>query len=320
MISFVCYKNPKHVEVSGGKQNADLELSCYHAAKSLSQVGYKCSVSAVNSFEGLVEACKNSKYVFIQAVWVTTSDFKELRKIYPNTKFIVQIRSNTPFLANESSVYKYLKEISREGALIAFNDIRSNVFDFPAIYLPNMYYGQKVDIKRKVPDLFLDVGCFGAIRPMKNHFTQALAAIKYAESINKTLRFHVNFTRIEHGNNIAGNLEDLFLDKKHQLVKVPWLTHIELLNYMNNLDMSMQVSLTESFNYVAADSVYMKVPFVGSSEIKFIYKWHPDPGSAEDIAKYLSVHSNNEHIIKYNFNQLSIFHADAVNRWKSFLK
>ena len=57
----------------------------------------------------------------------------------------------------------------------------------------------------------IDIGAYGAIRPLKNQLLQALAAIKFAESIGKTLRFHINITRIENnGDPVLKNLRNLF--------------------------------------------------------------------------------------------------------------
>ena len=46
---------------------------------------------------------------------------------------------------------------------------------------------------------------------MKNTFHQALACIEFAEIKNKTLRFHVNTSRIEQsGENVVKNLRAIF--------------------------------------------------------------------------------------------------------------
>ena len=63
----------------------------------------------------------------------------------------------------------------------------------------------------KKPNKIFNVGCFGAIRPMKNHLMQAVAAIEFANRNNLTLRFHVNAGRIEsNGNNSIKNVRALF--------------------------------------------------------------------------------------------------------------
>jgi hypothetical protein len=59
----------------------------------------------------------------------------------------------------------------------------------------------------KAEDQFLDVACFGAIRPLKNQLMQGVSAIRCAESIHKTLRFHINASRAEQkGDNVLKNL------------------------------------------------------------------------------------------------------------------
>lgn len=229
------------------------------------------------------------------------------------------MRSNIPFLAGENQVLLYIYELKNMGIEVAFNDIRSSS-PMDCLYLPNMYYGEKVNQRRKIPDNYLDIGCFGSIRPMKNQLIQVIGAINYANKVNKILRFHMNLTRIEHGTNEEKNIRTAFLGTKHELVKVPWLSHIDFLNYHNKLDISLQVSLSESFNYVLADAVFMKIPVLGSSEIDFIYKSFPDSGSAESISRLIEKHINDDLMVKFNYNELSNYHVNSVNIWKGYLE
>lgn len=67
----------------------------------------------------------------------------------------------------------------------------------------------------------IHVGCFGAIRPMKNHLMQAVSAIEFANRNNLTLHFHVNSGRVEsNGNNSIKNVRALFEHlPEHKLVE-----------------------------------------------------------------------------------------------------
>jgi len=51
------------------------------------------------------------------------------------------------------------------------------------------------------------------------------------------------------------------------LVEHPWLDHDEMLGLIATMDVGMQVSLSETFNIMAADFVYSQVPIVASTEI-----------------------------------------------------
>ncbi len=116
----------------------------------------------------------------------------------------------------------------------------------------------------------IDIAAFGAVRPMKNHLIQAIAAIKFANEIGKKLKFHINVTRVENnGDPVLKNIRSLFLNSPHELVEHVWLTHEEFVNLSSTMDMCLQVSLSETFNIVTADAVNSNVPIVVSDEIKW---------------------------------------------------
>ncbi len=113
----------------------------------------------------------------------------------------------------------------------------------------------------------------GSLRPMKNQLTQAIAAIKYADSKGKKLNFHINGTRKEQlGENVLKNLEALFKDSKHSLVKHDWLNHKDFIDLILTMDCGLQVSLSETYNIVTADFVSNSIPVVCSNEIPFVAK------------------------------------------------
>jgi hypothetical protein len=140
------------------------------------------------------------------------------------------------------------------------------------IYLPNIYEADKF----KNPNIsenpnILNVGSFGAIRPMKNTYQQALAALDFAEKKDKLLRFHINSTRVEQrGENVLKNLKALFDGSNHELVEHVWYKHKEFIQAASKMDVGMQVSFSESFNIVTADFVTAGVPIVISDDIEWM--------------------------------------------------
>jgi hypothetical protein len=154
-------------------------------------------------------------------------------------------------------------------------------------YLPNYYPTHRKFPGRKKADGYLDVACFGAIRPLKNQLIQGIAAMEYAGSIGKTLRFHINATRTEQkGDNVLKNLRALFAATSHELVEHPWANHREFLWMLGNMDMAMQVSFTETFNIVAADCVTMRLPLVASEDIVWMNRWgQAAPTDSSDIVR-----------------------------------
>jgi hypothetical protein len=126
----------------------------------------------------------------------------------------------------------------------------------------------KVYIKEPIPGA-INIGCFGAFRQLKNHLTQAVAAIEFAEQHNFKLNFHVNAGRIEkNGSNPYKNLRALFSNlPQYNFIEHPWTSHENFIKIINCMDICMQVSFSETFNIVSADAAVCCVPLVVSEEI-----------------------------------------------------
>jgi glycosyltransferase involved in cell wall biosynthesis len=119
---------------------------------------------------------------------------------------------------------------------------------------------------------WINVGCFGAIRPLKNHLTQAIAAMVFADNLRHRLRFHANATRIEgRGEPILHNLQALFAHSRHELVEHDWLDHDAFLDLLGGgVDVALQVSFSETFNIVSADAVACGVPVIASPAVPWL--------------------------------------------------
>lgn len=138
----------------------------------------------------------------------------------------------------------------------------------------------------------INISCFGAIRPLKNHLLQAMAAIEFANRIGFRLRFHINATRKELGGEpILKNLVNLFYKSPegHELVTVDWLDHPHFLKYIHDeIDIGMQVSFTETYNIVAADHVQCNKLIITSAEVPFVSSFfYADPTSFRNMADKL---------------------------------
>ena len=225
-------------------------------------------------------------HVIIEAYWVVPEKFQVLTRLHPKVKWIIRNHSNVPFLANEGIAFgwtiDYLKipnvfvSCNHTLAQRDFQQMARSLDEDLAhklVYLPNYYPLDDIAPKPRARCReVLDIGCFGAIRPLKNHMTQALAAIEYARQHNKHLKFHINGNRVEgNGGPILKNLRELFKRTPNaDLVEHSWLDHQSFLNLVGSMDMGLQVSYTETFNIVAADFVAANVPVVTSSEIFWI--------------------------------------------------
>jgi len=243
--------------------------------------------------------------VVIEALWVVPEKFDVLQRLHPNVQWIVRGHSELPFLAQEGIAIKWItKYVQHEKVMFAANS-KNSVRDIRAIvkaahprwshakvrekvpYLPNYYPHHKKNPSYKKRETgYLDVACFGAIRPLKNQLIQAVAAIDYADMVGKTLRFHTNATRVEtQGGSVLSNLKALFeAVPQHELVEHSWMPHEEFLKLLGQMDVAMQVSFSETFNIVAADCVVSGLPIVVSPEIAWVTSWcQAEPTNSEDI-------------------------------------
>lgn len=240
--------------------------------------------------------------VIIEALWVVPQKFDILQKLHPNVKWIIRLHSEIPFLSNEGMALEWiLNYCDYENVYISANTLRMaddlvdvlsakynrNELKNKILFLPNYYVASNNTIRFEKEPNVIDVACFGAIRPLKNQLIQAIAAIDFAKMKNKKLRFHINGSRIEHGNNVLKNIRNLFANldsNKFELVEHDWLPHEQFLQLVAQMDIGMQVSYSETFNIVAADFVSQNIPIVTSPEIFWVNNCcYADPNSVDEI-------------------------------------
>lgn len=215
--------------------------------------------------------------VIIEALWVTPDKFAVLHRLHPAIHWIIRVHSNLPFLAHEGMAIGWLFDYLRHpNVSISFNsdtitqDFREMVYpsdQHKVIYLPNYYPLNRLLPSHHDPS-WIRIGCFGAIRPMKNHLLQAVAAIRYANHLGHRMEFHINANRCEDGGeSVLKNLRSLFANSRHRLVEHPWLTRDQFLTVVRQMNFVLAVSLSETFCITAADAVACSIPLICSSEV-----------------------------------------------------
>jgi hypothetical protein len=279
----------------------------------------------------------------IEALWVVPSKFTVLTKLHPKVTWIIRLHSEMPFMASEGIAMDWIGDYSdfpnikiscnaprMLDEVRSYIRIRNNLTLHDAIekviYLPNyyppVYETKNIDYSKE----YIDVSCFGAIRPLKNHLLQAHAALQFAERIDKKLRFHINSGRIEmKGEPVLNNLRGMFQQLSstgHELINHIWAPREEFLELCAKMDIGMQVSFSETFNIVAADHLSQGVPIVGSIEIPWIaLEWAADPVDTKDIIEklYKAYCSPFDNILS-NQNSLTKYTSTVSNIWKYYLK
>jgi hypothetical protein len=267
-------------------------------------------------------------HVIIEAIWVVPEKFTILHKLHPDVKWIIRLHSEMPFIANEGNaldwIYKY-SALSEElnlriapNTLKMYNDLKGVGINH-LLYLPNYYPIIENKFIRPTHKNHIDIGCFGAIRPMKNQLIQAIAAIKFGEKMNKGIKFHINAERIERGDNALRNIRALFENQtKHELIEHPWLNHSSFIEVIKGMDIVMAVSINETFCIVAADAVINNIPVVGSDEISWLNRFYKSEiTTSEDIIKHLSFayRTRKFNLQKLNFHGLREFSRRSGDIW-----
>ena len=260
--------------------------SSKQVSKYLESIGYICKVVQVIDGNYIDKEIFEFKpdVVIIEALWVTGEKMKELIEIkrYKDIKWIVRIHSDIGFLSAETLALKYINDyisLKKNNLFLScnyyeFNKHLSNVLCYEFIYLPNIIDLNFHNKQKESECDHIDIGCFGSLRILKNQCYQAICSMEASNKIGKKLKFHisvdVNLDKSEIKNPVLKNLEELFKDSHHELVKHYWMEQEEFHHLIKKMDLGLQLSYTESFNIVSADFVNKGVPIIVSKSIRWM--------------------------------------------------
>lgn len=316
------FKNPKKILKSSGLLN-----SAKFVSDMLNENGVISKVVDVednNKIDREVHLF-NPDFVIVEALWVVPEKFEVLTKLHPNVKWIVRLHSQIPFLSNEGIAVEWLyKYIKYNNVFIGVNsqetlEVLQKIMNKEIYYLPNYYptnncLGPEYSIHGRG---HINIGCFGAIRPMKNQLQQAIAAIEFGNVVNRKIRFHINSERVEgRGEPVLKNIRALFENNQnHKLIEHSWLSHEEFIKTVKKMDIGMQVSYSETFNIVTADFVSNGIPVIISPQIEWgscIFK--VDPNSNEKIVNKLKF------VWKYKEYGINLFSYFGLKKYNKISK
>lgn len=332
-ILFLCKKSTCCYGMPAGLFN-----SAQFMVNALTLEGYEAKLEFAidaNCIDRLVTEYDPTRVV-IEALWVTPDKMDELMRILEHARrqWIVRIHSKIPFLAQEGMAIDWIRNYDNRIVIApnskALADDLKKTMKTGAVLLPNVYRPFFFGAPRFDMKLFedkreyVDIGCFGAVRPLKNQLQQAVAAIEFCDQKNLLLRFHINGGRVEdRGQEALKNLRALFLGTTHELVEHDWLSHRQFLALVWQMDLGMQVSLSESFNIVTADFVHVGVPIVVSEDVE----WMPSIFKCEATStkSIVSALRRAWFLRKFGihhacFGWLERHNAKALKCWKKFLK
>lgn len=322
-VLFLCKENYSYGSEKGTFHG--LVNSAHFIANFLSERHVATEVRSVVDADAIDAAVQevNPKVVVIEALWATPQKMTELLSMpeHANRLWIVRVHSKSAFLAQEGVAIDWIKNYPAE--LVVCPNTRAMCEDLGAMgvdtmLLPNIYNPEPYEATPPHTQLHndgeLNIGCFGALRPLKNHLVQAVGAIRFADRIGEPMKFHVNDTNgnVENAN-VLSNLQSAFEGTPHQLVTHSWGSHRDFIDLVQQMDMGLQVSLSESFNLVAADFVSNHVPVVASDEID----WLPDTVKVPATADSAKIAQMMAYVWRYYFPGIDRSCSKALDRYNS---
>lgn len=341
-ILFICKRNECYSFVSYCRRSSGLWNSTRFIVESLQAKGVNAKIVEVHDNNDIDREIhkfnRESKLihdhsplkVIIEALWVVPSKFLELKPLHPKVKWFVHLHSHIPFLAIEGIAMQWIDGYGELGvgiianSLPAYDALKAVVRHKGLRFLPNVYLSNPRHPKKSRCVDHIDIGCFGAVRPLKNQLLQAMAAIRFANESGKRLRFHINGSRTETmGDPVLKNIKELFSMTPHaRLVQHAWHEPEDFIRQIEmKIDIGMQVSLTETFNVVTADYVTAGVPVVTSKEVSWV-NWFSKAkdDSIDSIVRHMRWAYRFRCLIKLNQWLLKRNSKKAQKMWYRFLK
>lgn len=284
----------------------------------------------------------NPSVVFLEGLWVTPAKLEELMGLarHAHRTWIVRVHSEIPFLATEGIAMGWIGDYLKLGVLVAPNAPRAHDhlrtfaellgiddLDTAMPFLPNCFptdyrsfTAEELDTTNK-PEI--DVACFGAYRPLKNHLQQAITAMSFANKLGKKLRFHVNDRKDQGGQSVFKNVDQMFghlPPDRFELVVHGWEDRSTFLQSMEAIDLLMQDSLSETFNIVAADATWVGRPVLGNKEIPWLYTLWSDPTDQAAQQKVIeTIWNNKAFFVRQNRERLRTYAKRSEGIWVEFV-
>ena len=320
-----------------GRSHRGLGINALMTVKVLRKHGIHADIAPVWKRPDVVAALNKYKptHAIIQAPWISAEDQAWLCHQFPDVQFVVRVHSQIGFLQVEPNAIKILRDdlFLQEGLLnlaVSANTRRlaefvDHTYKSRIVYLPNLYDTDRVRRKRDESHdhRSLRIGSFGAHRLLKNHTTALAAAMMIAERRGSDLEFYVNAGRKE-GSGGGAIIRALRLMSDRvpwvRLKEVGWQEWSEFRQTVAYMDLTMQVSFTETFNIVTADSVAEGVPAVVSNAIEWTpARWHANPDDAADIARVGSALLWDIHSAEEGIAALECYAKNAIQTWLAYL-
>ena len=227
----------------------------------------------------------------VRALPVPPEEIEELANQYPGTTFVIvchSLPSHLMVMANTLERWSgFIRtSINCDNVYLATPDKRQQWKHFTprSLWLPNTIQPLG-PITRRTPGEILQLGITCRRDPIKNIPAQLLAAAR----VNQVWPCRVHLFIKDGIDDIKHTCDSLGLD----VVTYGWAIHEQYRETMSQeIDVGLQASFCESWNYVAAEYLLAGKPVVGSPAITFLPEnMQADPNDIADLAGMILAHA-----------------------------
>jgi len=333
------YKNFKAM----GTGHIGLGVTALNTMKYLRAKGIYAEVRGVTAIKGLIqkmdEAAKHPAdmypvtHIVISAPWLPAADLQDIAILNPQITFASVCHSNMPFLAADPNAFKLVRqymdvERSTANFHLAGNSERltgsfGNIYAVPCWTIPNLYMldGLAIPTRPLFNGDTLRIGCFGAMRILKNILSAGSAALEIASQMRVDLEFWISTGRNEGAQGTYQSLKEMYDGVKFATIKEQcWQEWSPFRSTIRHMHLLLQPSFTESFNNVTADGIAEGVPSAVSRAITWVPdNWKADGDDSSDIAAVGRRLLSDPGAPAAGLNALTAYNNTAFALWVKFL-
>lgn len=167
----------------------------------------------------------------------------------------------------------------------------------------------------------LKAGCFGPMRYAKNFVSAVAASVLYAEKHNLHLEFHVNeMNEIHISTGLLEVIKYILSESGHEIIFHTWMPREDMITTLRSMDVNFSLSVSESYCFMAAESLLAGVPTVTSHEIVFNREdLKCDPSNANDIQRAIDI-ALKDPTVHDQIAKIIALNNQSVEHWLSMIK
>jgi len=314
-----------------------LGVAALNTAKTLKANGRNAEVWPIISsgdLQARLLARSDISHVVVSAPWIPVSEWASLLRNFPTIEFAVNCHSNVGFLQADPRGMELVQQyVDLEQASLNFKmsansgkgaDWIRDMYACPCICLPNLYWldgSERVDTPLWNGGV-LNIGAFGAQRPLKNLMSAAGAAGLIAANLSAQTQLWISSGRAEGGGDgVVRSVRAMMSRSSHlSLREQPWQSWPEFRDTVRKMHLLINVSYTESFNMVTADGIAEGVPSVVSPAIDWVPMYWQAPADHVGYIARVGLHLLRYPVAKKDgLAALKTHNKAGLMEWLSFL-